>query len=193
MFLKKRGKKIFGMLLVSGVLLTPSVYADDSNTNYEKEGNITEVNQNVDSSTYAVSSEGWLPWKITSKSANGNSYGQWKFGTEGRGGSGVKIKLSKSYGVSHTLTGSIKVSKSTIDGSLGYTTGSNFSSTASYSVNAPDKKKIYTINVRNVYAQTKVSQKRDYHVNGKVTNSQYATAYGNKFTGFGYDWKTRNA
>jgi hypothetical protein len=139
-----------------------------------------------------ATNEGWRSWKIVSKKRSGETYGGWNFATEGRGNGG-NITYSKARTVSNTLTGNVKVSKKSIDSSVGFTTGKSTTSTASYQLSAPNKKLIYTIKVRNTYNRWTVNQKRDYYVGNILSHSETATAYANKFAGFGFTYTTRNA
>lgn len=185
MFLRNRLSKIMaiGLILTNiSVIYTEKSFADDIDLN--------NLDENEKQERYVA--QGWSPWQVKGKSNLGTAYGAWKFGVEGRGGSGAKLTLSRSYSVSDTLTGSIKAPVSSIDASVGFSTGKSFSRTATYTIDAPSSSKIYEIVVRNKYNKYKVNQERYYQVNGDIISKETAIAYANKFIGFGYDWSSRS-
>lgn len=133
----------------------------------------------------------WSPWMIESKQNAGTEYGAWSIGAQAKGSPGGKLSFKKSVKVSNTLSGSLKVSRSDVEASLGFTTNKTTKKTASYSMNATDRKKTYTIKYRNIYKKIKINQIRRWQVNGRVKDTQKATAYAKQFTGFGYDWTAK--
>lgn len=136
--------------------------------------------------------EAWTPWVIKSKSPGGTAYGGWSRVGEARGsGNGGSLTISAARAASNTYSGTLKVSKSTLEGSVGYTLNSSFSRTASYMIPTTNPKKTYWVNCRNIYAQTNVNQQSQYLVNGKVVKTDTKTVYAKKWTGFGYDWGTK--
>lgn len=147
-------------------------------------------NKNIESRF--IGSEYWAPWVITSKKPDGIAYGGWSRVGEARGaGNGGSLRVSSQKSTNNTYSGTLKVTKSVLENSLGYSFSSGSSRTAEYTISATNPKKTYWVNCRNIYAQTKVNQQSKYMVNGRPVNTSNKTVYAKKWTGFGYNWGTK--
>jgi hypothetical protein len=133
----------------------------------------------------------YYAWKIYSKAKLSDVYGPWWNGPSGWGPGNITLSDGKS--VSNSYTGTLKVSKSKVDASVGFNISTTYSRTTSYSVPVPSGKE-YTIIYRRRYDKWKVVQRQYMHVDhtNKWTNN-YATIYPKKFDFFSYDWKQTNS
>lgn len=139
-----------------------------------------------------VANEYWTAWVIKSKTSGGNAYGSWVRVGEARGsGNGGSLTISSTKSATHTYSGTLKVSKASLEKSVGYTFGSSFSRNASYTVSSTNPSKTYWVNCRNIYKQTNVNQQHQYMRNGKVIKTENKLVYAKQWTGFGYDWGTK--
>lgn len=166
-------------------------YADD-NLGSVDTNPVQAIAEEENIQTRDVANEYWTAWVIKSKAAGGNAYGSWSRVGEGRGsGSGGSLSISAAKSVSNTYSGTLKVGKSTLEKSVGYTMGSSFSKTATYTIPTTNSSKTYWVDCRNIYKQTNVNQESKYMVNGKVVKTDTKTVYAKQWTGFGYNWGTK--
>ncbi|HAB0007988.1 TPA_asm: hypothetical protein GIN74_00880 [Listeria monocytogenes] len=123
-------------------------------------------------------------WEIYSKTKNANSYGAWNVGTSAKksNASGT-LSYSRSFTSSNSYSGTLKVSKSKLDASVGFNVTKSTTETSSYSVNVK-KNKNYTIYYRRVYSNYTVKQ-RYKNINtwtGKIYYNNYANVYPKKYS-----------
>lgn len=185
-FLKKKSPiTILALtLVISGVLGTVNVFADS-----ESDENTTDENQKIER---AVGNEYWTSWKIISKPFNKYVYGSWFRIVSGQGGPGVTLSSSVTRTVTNNYTGSLKVSKGTLDSSIGFNSTSSRSETARYSMKCPDSKKRYILRGRDTKSEYKVTQKRTYMVGNITSHSETAVVYPKKWSSFDYGYYTEN-
>lgn len=180
-------KLFFSLSLICSLLcITPQIaYANESSINTNSETNKNNI-------TRDTPYEYWTAWVIKSKTPGGNSYGSWSRVGEGRGsGNGGKLTISSDRSVCNTYTGTLKVSKRTLEKSVGYSLSTSFSRTATYTIPTTNPNKTYWVNCRNIYKQTNVNQQSHYMVNGKIVKTDTKTVYAKEWTGFGYNWGTK--
>ncbi|MGO5013368.1 hypothetical protein ACTQ5K_16095 [Niallia sp. Sow4_A1] len=125
-------------------------------------------------------------WRIYSKSQLSDVYGSWIAGPSGWGPS--RLSWSDRIGVSNSYTGTLKVSKSAVDASVGFSISTSYTKTATYSVEPPSNQE-WTIMYRKRYDKWKVTQ-RTYRHEGSTHywTSDYAYVYPKKFDNFSYDY-----
>lgn len=129
----------------------------------------------------------WTGWKIYSKTQLSNSYGTWKDGPSGWGPG--TLTLSNGYSVTHSYSGTLVVSKSSVEASVGYAISGSYTYTASYSVNPPCGEK-WKITFREVYKNHKVTQRKYEHIDGQdYWLNEYAYVYTKGFLTWDYDYK----
>lgn len=188
-------KKTFISLTLMCSLLgaTPQLAYANENPNNTVNNTVHTLNEtNNDISLRDAPNEYWTPWVIKSKTAGGNAYGSWSRVGEGRGsGSGGSLNISSNKSVSNTYSGTLKVSRGTLERSVGYSLNSSFTRTASYTIPTTNPKKTYWVDCRNIYKQTNVNQQSQYLVNGRVVKTDTKTVYAKQWTGFGYNWGTK--
>lgn len=177
-------RKICVGLLALSVLIPTSSFADTSNI---KDNDLTD--QKLER---AVGNEYWTAWKITSKPFNKYVYGSWFRIVSGQGGSGVTLGSQTERTVTNNYTGSLKVSKSTMDASVGFNITASRKDTAKYSMKCPDSKKRYILRGRDTKSEYKVTQKRTYMVGNIVSHSETAVVYPKKWNSFDYGYYTEN-
>ncbi|WLR43421.1 hypothetical protein LC087_04395 [Bacillus carboniphilus] len=110
-------------------------------------------------------------WYAVSSTYVGHSYSSWYYAGASTISSGV-LTASHSSSVSNKYSGSLKVSKKTIEGMLGFDTTKTWTETVGYSSPSYPNGR-YRLEYRHVYKKYKVKQIQSYDRRGKV----YATKY----------------
>jgi hypothetical protein len=129
----------------------------------------------------------WEGWKIYSKTQLSDVYGSWINGPSGWGPG--TLGWSQSIGVTNTYSGTLKVSKGSVDASVGFNISTSYTRTASYSVTPPSNQQ-WTIIYRKRYDKWKVTQRKYYHLDGRdYWYNTYEYVYPQKFDNFSYDYK----
>ena len=128
----------------------------------------------------------WTGWKIYSKTRLSDVYGGTVYSVEGWGPG--TLTLSQGVSVSNSYTGTLKVTKSALDASMGFNISTTYTKTASYSVTPPSGQQ-WQITYKRRYDKWKVQQRYYIHQDGAdhYTNT-YATVYPKKFDTFSYDY-----